>query len=116
MRVFLTEEWSVTEARLDDLRAAPDAVPGGVESLVNTLGYDIFYMVDPESSVRMFRYNTERFPESANAFDSLGEAYRATGQLDLAHAAYTRALALDPGNARIQGVLAELEADRSEAD
>ena len=37
-----------------------------------------------------------RVPRSANAFDSLGEAYRAQGDRELAIRSYEKALELDP--------------------
>lgn len=50
-------------------------------------------------AVTVFEKNVERFPGSANAYDSLGEAYAAAGQREKAIASYERSLVLDPKNA-----------------
>jgi cytochrome c-type biogenesis protein CcmH/NrfG len=52
--------------------------------------------------------NVELFPQSANAYDSLGEAYMRNGQRALAIENYQRSLALDPGNANAERMLAQL--------
>ena len=44
----------------------------------------------------VFKLNTNLFPESANAYDSLGEAYLMRGDIPLATANYEKALELDP--------------------
>jgi len=55
-------------------------------------------------AVRVFLLNVEQFPESANAYDSLAEAYMNRGDRQLAIENYGRSLEPDPGsdNAREQ--------------
>lgn len=65
-------------------------------------------ILDAEAALPVFRWNAERFPRSANAHDSLGEAYRAAGQCDRAKESYARALALDPANDRLKATIDEL--------
>jgi CubicO group peptidase (beta-lactamase class C family) len=81
-----------------------------IEAIVNRVGYDAMDILDAEGALPAFRWNTERFPRSANAHDSLGEAYRVSGRLDQARDSYRRASALDPANARIKAVLQDLDA------
>ncbi|WP_414553617.1 hypothetical protein, partial [Anabaena sp. CCY 0017] len=64
----------------------------------------------PES-VAVFQWNAKAHPDSANVYDSLGEAQRANGQVDLAKANYRKAAALAPTDARLRGIVAELEAE-----
>ena len=45
------------------------------ENLVNLLGYTYLQNNDIKNAIRVFSENVERYPESANAWDSLGEAY-----------------------------------------
>ena len=45
-------------------------------------------------AIRLFKRNTEAHPESGDAFDGLGEAYREKGDRVGAIAAYEKALAL----------------------
>jgi tetratricopeptide (TPR) repeat protein len=60
----------------------------------------------------VLKLNTEVFTASANAYDSLGEAYAAAGQRELAIASYQKSLALDPRNANAVDQLKKLGAIR----
>ena len=44
----------------------------------------------------MFELNVRQYPEASNPYDSLGEAYAADGQVQLAITNYEKSLALDP--------------------
>lgn len=44
-----------------------------------------------------FKINVERFPESANVYDSLGDAYYTAGKSDLALENYQRAYRMTEG-------------------
>jgi len=61
------------------------------EVLINQLGYIQLRSGQPEQAIVTFRENTRRFPKSANTYDSLGDAYRATNKLSQAVEAYRRA-------------------------
>jgi len=80
-----------------------------LEATVNRVGYDAMNILDADAALPAFRWNAERFPRSANAHDSLGEAYRAAGQLDRARDSYQRALTLDPSNDRIRATINDLD-------
>ncbi|WP_137863351.1 MULTISPECIES: serine hydrolase [unclassified Sphingomonas] len=82
--------------------------PQLVEEIVNRVGYDAMQILDAETALPPFEWNVREFSRSPNAHDSLGEAYRATGRIDAARASYARALALDPGNARIKAIVGDL--------
>jgi len=49
-------------------------------------------------AVRIFQLNVEQNPNSSFAYTSLGDAYAASGQKDLAIQAYEKAVQLDPRN------------------
>jgi len=66
-------------------------------------------ILDADAALPVFRWNAERFPHSANAHDSLAEAFRAAGQLDRARDSYQRALTLDPSNDRIRATINDLD-------
>ena len=80
-----------------------------LEATINRVGYDAMNILDADAALPVFRWNAERFPNSSNAHDSLGEAYRAAGQLDRARDSYRRALTLDPANGRLQATLDDLD-------
>ena len=56
----------------------------------------------------MFRVNVELYPESANTYDSLGEAYMKGGDHELAVRNYRKSLELDPNNHNASEMLKRL--------
>ena len=74
------------------------------ESLINNIGYGQLRSGNTEKAVRLFKYNIELYPDSANVYDSLGEALEAEGKLKSARATYRKAFERgrknrDPGTA-----------------
>ena len=55
------------------------------------------------------RVNVKLFPASWNAYDSLGEAYAAAGQKDLAIQNYEKSVQLNPKNDNGKAALAKLK-------
>jgi Tfp pilus assembly protein PilF len=53
--------------------------------------------------------NRELYPQSANAYDSLAEAYVTKGEKQLAIANYKKSLELNPQNTNAVGMLKKLE-------
>ena len=68
-----------------------------LEAEINALGYRLLGGGSTAQAVTVFRINTQVYPHSANAFDSLGEALLTAGQRDAGIAAYRQALRIDPG-------------------
>lgn len=66
------------------------------ESDLTRVGYAYLGADRVDQALRLFRYYVARYPDDANAHDSLGEALVAAGQIDEAIASYERAVALDP--------------------
>lgn len=64
------------------------------ESELNSMGYWLLGRGSPEDAISVFRLNVEAYPESPNPHDSLGDAYRAAGQLEKAIESYGKAVAL----------------------
>lgn len=64
------------------------------EDLVNQLGYSCLGNKRLDEAYRLFKMNTDNHPNSANAFDSLGDYYAETGDKQKAIEAFTRALNL----------------------
>jgi hypothetical protein len=83
-------------AALTAARAAPINRYRNLEAEVNALGYRLMGSHRVEPAIAAFRLNTRAFPQSANAFDSLGEAYATAGRRDEAIAAFRAALERDP--------------------
>ncbi|HEU6454181.1 MAG TPA: tetratricopeptide repeat protein, partial [Roseateles sp.] len=53
---------------------------------------------DLAAAVALLKLDTEIYPDSWNAFDSLGEAYAKVGDKPRAVAAYRQSLVLNPKN------------------
>jgi len=69
-----------------------------LESEMNDWGYALLKDQKILDAVEVFRINTEAFPQSANAFDSLGEAFMISGNKELAIQNYEISLKLNPRN------------------
>ena len=98
--VALYEQLRTSDARTYDFS----------EPELNGLGYTLLSRGSHANAIRVFELNTQRFPSSSNAFDSLGEAFAKAGKREEAVRAYTRALELDPGNLNAQAMLRQLNA------
>lgn len=68
------------------------------EALINQIGYQFLGGGNTEEAIATFKTNVERYPNSANVYDSLGEAYEKTGHLDWATPQYEKAQALGKQN------------------
>lgn len=58
---------------------------------MNQVGYQLLGQGNMEEAVAAFKLNVERYPGSANVYDSLAEAYERGGKLDLALPLYEKA-------------------------
>lgn len=61
------------------------------ENLINQIGYQLLFADRPDDAIATFKANVERYPESANVYDSLAEAYERGGRADLAAPLYEKA-------------------------
>ncbi|MGI8898440.1 MAG: alpha/beta hydrolase-fold protein [Pyrinomonadaceae bacterium] len=68
------------------------------ENLVNQVGYQLLFADKPDEAISAFKSNVERYPGSANVYDSLAEAYERGGRLDLAAPLYEKASTLGQQN------------------
>lgn len=82
--------------------------PGLAEARLNALGYALIGMEKLDEAVAILHLNVEFYPEAANTYDSLGEAYMLRGHRDLAIGNYEKSLELDPGNANAVEMLKRL--------
>jgi CubicO group peptidase (beta-lactamase class C family) len=74
--------------------------PGEVvnEDQMNRIGYDLLSAKRVKDAIEVFKQNVSDYPQSANAYDSLGEAYMVNGDRDLAIKNYERSVELAPNN------------------
>ncbi len=82
------------EAEADKLMAK--ALTTATEAELNTYGYQLLNQGKNEEAIEVFLSNTENYPESANAWDSLGEGYALSGDEKNAVKAFKKSLSLNP--------------------
>lgn len=73
-----------------------EAVAVSTEVELNNYGYQLLNKGEHDKAIQMLTLNTQRFPKSANAWDSLGEAYATKGDKKNAIASFKKSLSLNP--------------------
>jgi predicted alpha/beta superfamily hydrolase len=68
------------------------------ELVINALGYRYLQEEDYDNAIAVFKENVARYPESANVYDSLGEALENQGSLEKAAKNYAKAVELGEKN------------------
>jgi tetratricopeptide (TPR) repeat protein len=80
------------------------------EQQLNGLGYQLLQMKRVKDAIKIFKLNVEMFPKGFNTYDSLGEAFMANGDKQLAIQNYKKSLELNPKNTGAAEALKKLEA------
>jgi tetratricopeptide (TPR) repeat protein len=62
------------------------------------LGYRLIGEKRLAQAIEIFKLNVDPYPRSANAYDSLAEAYMASGNKELAIKFYEKSVQLNPNN------------------
>jgi tetratricopeptide (TPR) repeat protein len=93
-----------------DLKVAAPATYNFDEDELNALGYQLIQANKFAEAIRVFQLNVEAYPQSANTYDSLGEAFMDSGKKSQAIANYRRSLQLNPRNANAVKMLQKLNA------
>jgi CubicO group peptidase (beta-lactamase class C family) len=78
------------------------------EARLNGLGYGFLRAKKLSEAIAYFKLNVEFYPNSFNVYDSLGEAYMANGEKELAIANYKKSLELNPKNTQGAEMLKKL--------
>src|ERR671932_352279 len=78
------------------------------EPELNLLGYQLLGGGRVKEAIEIFKLNVEMFPGGFNTYDSLGEAYLAAGERELAIKNYRKSLELNPQNTNATDVLKRL--------
>ena len=78
------------------------------EQQLNRVGYLLLGAKRLDDALAVFQRAVQRFPQSFNAFDSLGEAYAVIGDRENAIANYQRSLSLNAANANADRMIRKL--------
>lgn len=84
------------------------------ESPVNFLGYQYLQQGDTKAAIEVFKLNELAYPHSANVYDSLGDAYMADGQKELAIQYSEKAIKMLPQDHSIDEARAKLIRESAE--
>ena len=79
------------------------------EKEFNALGYRLMNRGMLKESLGIFKLNVELHPDSANVYDSLGEAYMKIGKSKLALKNYEKSLELNPKNENARLMIQKLK-------
>jgi TolA-binding protein len=73
-----------------------EAMTIATEVQINAYGYQLVAENNMDKALEIFLLNTQRFPKSANAWDSLGEAYATKGDKANAIKSFKKSMSLNP--------------------
>jgi tetratricopeptide (TPR) repeat protein len=73
-----------------------ESLPTATEGELNTYGYTLLGAGRHDKAIEVFILNTQRFPKSANTFDSLGEGYATKGDKKNAIINFKKSLSMNP--------------------
>jgi CubicO group peptidase (beta-lactamase class C family) len=79
------------------------------DRFLNYYGYQFLNADKTDIALKLFKINTELFPNIANTFDSYAEVLAKRGDKENALLNYKKALSLDPENTRIKNNINDLE-------
>jgi tetratricopeptide (TPR) repeat protein len=82
---------------------------GNVEASINQAGYNLLAAKKTKEAIEVFKTNVKLYPKSANVYDSLGEAYAADGDKQLAIKNYEKSIELNPASESGKAALAKLK-------
>jgi tetratricopeptide (TPR) repeat protein len=82
------------------------------EGLIDQLGLELLNDNNRKTAIDIYKFNTHVFPGSAQAWESLGDAYKKTGDKKLAFKSYEKSIKLNPENTKARTKLKQLETDK----
>ena len=96
-------------AQYRDLKAKQSATYDFAETELNQLGYQLLRSGKPREAIEIFKLNVEAYPQAFNTYDSLGDAYVAVNERELAKQNYKKSLELNPNNTNAAAALKTLD-------
>ncbi len=76
---------------------------------LNSLGYTLLSEKKIDLAIEIFKLNVRKFPDEANPYDSLGEAYMIKGDIETSTKYYKKALKIDPNFENAEKMLEVLQ-------
>jgi tetratricopeptide (TPR) repeat protein len=94
--LFVDQKLDVLEAEAKRMVKDPLYRYLDFEDRINQAGYELLNQKQMESAIYVFQLNNQLFPQSANTWDSLGEAHWKAGNKEKAVELYNKAVEMDP--------------------
>jgi len=94
-KIVLNDDVDVAVKQYKNLKLNEPEAYNFSENQLNVLGYELLQLDRIKDAVEIFRLNTEEFSQSANAYDSFGDALLANRDTALALINFKKAFALD---------------------
>jgi hypothetical protein len=79
------------------------------EQQLNMLGYQLLQYGKTKDAIEILKLNAEEYPQSADAFQALAEAYRFSGDNENAIESYKKSLELNPDNEEVRERLQQID-------
>jgi len=87
----------------------PDTYNFSEEGELNILGYKLIEKNQIKEAIKIFKLLVSEFPNSANPYDSLGEAYYLNGNNSMALQNYNKVLELNPNNTNAKKMIKKIK-------
>jgi len=116
MKTLATADGKQAVARYRELKAKAADQYDFRENELNRLGYTLLQGGRVVDAIDIFQLNVEAYPQSFNVYDSLGEAYAAHGDRELAIKNYRKSLELNPKNTNGAEAIKRLEQPAAKMD
>jgi tetratricopeptide (TPR) repeat protein len=101
-------QWKITSQITHVVDTFEDTA-AAIGSRVDGTGHTLLRAGKIEDAIAVFKVNVHLYPQAASAYSSLGEAYVAAAQKDLAIENYEKSLQLEPGDQNARAALAKLK-------
>ena len=82
------------------------------ENVVNNFGYLLLMSNEVDKALEFFKKNVENYPNSANVYDSYGEAFLKKGDKKNAMINYDKAFQMDPTNTAARDIVNKLKNEK----
>ncbi|NIJ53802.1 DUF4440 domain-containing protein [Dyadobacter arcticus] len=105
------QKWKIVAVMSFDTLSFSSTRQSLVESQFNTTGYNFLNEKKVKEAIEIFKLNVTLYPDSWNAYDSLGEGYAAAGEKTLAIQNYEKSIQLNPDNSAGKEILQKLKAN-----
>jgi tetratricopeptide (TPR) repeat protein len=106
--ILKTSDYKNAKAKIEQVLNKKDKYYT-IETELNTLGYTLMNEGKTNDALAIFKMIVDRYPESWNAYDSLGEAYMNSGDKEQSIKHYEKSLELNSKNTNAIGQLKKLK-------